>query len=993
MKVADRRLDQAKSAWERQLLVDRRAERGAALEAVLTHPAFLVSGLSAAFVSSDLPVSKAAIDGLDVERIRDELVLGSGDHPARAIARIRALKKVLGHLASRAGLRALPILIPIAVRRPIDNPFFQGACLALTQMEALRRHVAERATQRKPSRGFELQVARTFEALVLFGGLDSAGTVLEILSARSKAVRSARIPDLLLVPCSSGHVAPLRGLAAMALAGLAKAFPEQSIPSPSVIAGALKSLLPGWAMESARGSATLLDALCSTAAVVNRFEMSPATRFALDEVRGCVSATLEDQLAYIDSDPIGPRSQGADSGSATDQSRRPQALAADRRKTPRAQFTELCRLIPTPGRRLLLPLQGVEVPATSLNSETTRRLVGEELDRWLALVSGRDPLRPIVRLLGEWTRAQWTSPTRRGKPKAFRTVSTYLTRIGGALVEELGDADWHDLHEDALEAAYGYVLSAVELSKHKVAAQLLSFHKHSEDGLDCLEVDLSDIYRHLRISNRNVDTVLVLPVHREEALRHIAEMAVGTCGASTSETRVARQADTLSYFLAYGGARFSEPAWFQLRDVAALDDGALWARVRPNRARSLKTVAARRNLVFDLAGSAHASRVRAWRESVKVHHGPTRTDGAYLFADIDDGRAFDALNAVGVLIRRALATATGRPSERQHRFRHLWATERMASSCWSASDAAVIGRSPAGDSHRSPLEPRDFARIAVPLGHAHWSTTLGSYIHIPSILQSRFADRISVRWMGRAAAAAVLGVTPAQMDDIRRGRTHENAIKAWMDYLKEAREQPVTPSRQASPAAAVKAIRLDCVTVGKIFWHAEKAKDLMPALSLIGAPDELAAPMVTRVSRWERVLGHRLLPALVGGEERACPRRSLRRFKSDEGFEAIWKDVDHAQIDRRRMKALIDACFQFSVRQEEHAIVLPREPARYLVELLERYRAKGDVIEPTAVPGDLISIMVTRPSAIQANDRLLGLTVKRVLAVIDVAWKTSGDAE
>lgn len=988
IKAADRRLDGARLAWERQLLVDQRAERKNALDAVLAHDAFAASGLAAAFADPSIPVKPEAIDALNVERIRDEMVVTCGDMPGRALARVRALKKVVGRLAQQAQHKAPPIPIPVAVRRPIENPFFQGALLALTQMEALRRHVDERSRQKKPVRTFPLQVARTFEALVLFGGLDSRSTALEVIAARHKAVRSAKIHDLILVPIASGRAIQLRGLASMAIASLAKSFPDDPLPEISVISAGLQSILPDWAAASKRGASSLLDALCSVAAVSNRFEMSPAMRFALDGMRGCIGATLEEQLAYIDGDLSPPTFSPPDSDESADAPLRANAPATEGQKSARSQFRILSRMIPRRGQSLELPLQGLRVPATSIHTEATRDLVSVELDRWLALDDGRDPLRPIIRLLGEWIRATWEGLKRNGKPRAFKTVHTYLTRIGGALVEELGDADWHELHEDALENTYAFVLSLAKKSRHKVVAQLLSFHHHSEGRLDCPEIDLSDVYRHLRTQVRNVDAVMLLPVHRERALRRIAELAKGPLGAPPSETRVARQADALSYFLAYGGARFSEAGWLQLRDVAAVGDDRIHSRVRPNRGRTLKTFSARRHLVFDPGSTEHALRVRAWCESVRTHHGPTRPEGAYVFAELDDARAFGELDAAGRLIRRSLAEATGRRTERQHRLRHLVAVERLSAFCWSSEDATAVGCRVDEEYSSRPLEPRDFARIAVPLGHAHWGTTLGSYIHVPAILQSRFSDRIRTRWMGRTVAAGVLGVTPAQMDDIRRGRTHEDAIKVWMDHFIEARTPadaaPLTAAQLTSPPAA-KPMPLSCALLGAIFRHAEKADDLMPALSLVGASTDIVEPLVARVSRWERVLGYRLLPARIGGQPRVSPRRAIRRFKEDETIETIWAQIDDGELDREGIKGLSDACFQFAVPDEEHTVVLPREAAESLRQLLDQCGIKDAAIQQTPLPGDLVSTVVLRSKAADSRGLFMGLALKRILAVAGIA--------
>src|SRR5690606_2542270 len=105
--------------------------------------------------------------------------------------------------------------------------------------------------------------------------------------------------DLLLVPLADGYVVAVRGTAALALGNLAHTFPDDPLPSLREIESNLARILPAWATKG-RQQAGLLARLCSTTAVVNRFEKSPAARFGLDPAHGSTHATVEEQLAYID---------------------------------------------------------------------------------------------------------------------------------------------------------------------------------------------------------------------------------------------------------------------------------------------------------------------------------------------------------------------------------------------------------------------------------------------------------------------------------------------------------------------------------------------------------------------------------------------------------------------------------------------------------------------------------------------------------------------
>jgi hypothetical protein len=179
-------------------------------------------------------------------------------------------------------------------------------------MHALREHVAQRSGAKKPVRTFALQVARTVESLALFGHIERADQLLAVLEARSKAQPSARIPDLLLVPLPDRSVVALRGIAALTLAALAQAYPEESLPSRVRICAALAEILPDWAIEAGAISAhdasesDLIDRLCSTTSISNRYELSPAARFALDPERGATHAEINEQVAFIDGDRVAP---------------------------------------------------------------------------------------------------------------------------------------------------------------------------------------------------------------------------------------------------------------------------------------------------------------------------------------------------------------------------------------------------------------------------------------------------------------------------------------------------------------------------------------------------------------------------------------------------------------------------------------------------------------------------------------------------------------
>jgi hypothetical protein len=624
VETVERSAATAHRQWERTLRADALLGREEAQRAVLAHPDLKKSGVTAAYLDPTKAAQLLPMAQLDVSRIREELVLDCGDDAAAALARARALRRVLRAVAKLSNQEAPSLPVPIAVRRPLDNAFFAGSCLALSHVHALREHQRSRCKEKRPERTWRLQLARTAEALAIYGGIDDPDTLITVLQSRCHAQPSAKIPDLLLVPVADGRTLAIRGVASLALANLAQSFPDEPFPDPGELQEALAGLLPKWASSSQDGTCDLLARLCSAVGVANRFELSPAARFALHPERGCTHTSLAEQLAYIDSDPVGPpRPVNVEQDEAIGTVGRKSLQVSRKGEQPvaaRAQYDALCGMVPKAKQDLELPLTSQRIPATAINCAVTRMLVVAEVDTWIARAdNGQDEaLRPIVRLLADWTRAELVRKKPSGEFLADKTVSTYLTRIGKALVQELGELEatqWDDL---SFEVAYDFALFASKDAKHKVAAALLSFHRYCESNFDIPEVDLGPVYAALQQGKRNVDAAMILPVERDEALAELERRAWHDESLELDEARVARVADFNMLFLAHAGARLNEPLGMQVRDVGRRPTGEVWARIRSNRLRRVKTSAGRRLLRFGpQCEIRHHARALRWYESVR----------------------------------------------------------------------------------------------------------------------------------------------------------------------------------------------------------------------------------------------------------------------------------------------------------------------------------------------------------------------------------------
>src|SRR5690606_23380919 len=224
-----------------------------------------------------------------------------------------------------------------------------------------------------------LACARAVLALVLFGFASDANRIRGALERRTLAVRSAGMPDVILVPCGDhpSNVMALRGNAAIAFAHFARKHPAVSIQWDDVDRR-LGGMLPDWATHGqSPGAAGSLELLCETVAVSNRFELSPAARLAHGP-KGSVSAAMADQLALLDGDPVGtilrPIGVQEDATAAT------LSHVMPGKGSPRTHYLALCRVLPSPGSQTRLPLTAVTIQSGQASADWNRRHVVAEID-------------------------------------------------------------------------------------------------------------------------------------------------------------------------------------------------------------------------------------------------------------------------------------------------------------------------------------------------------------------------------------------------------------------------------------------------------------------------------------------------------------------------------------------------------------------------------------------------------------------------------------
>lgn len=1000
-------------AWRENQKARMKDYRRRAEEYVFADKAIVEAGIDVLHANKAGPWSKHSLTKVQAEALRDAMFEDAGDDTALGLARADALHRILRLVNKRVGMQGQEPARLVLLRRPVDNAFVPEMMEAVRQVRALRDAALKRSDQGPGNwKDFALACARVAHALTVFGFCDDPAQIEGVLAHRSRLARSAALDDAVLAPWGpdSSQVLGLRGLAALAVARLAKKYPGQAVPSRQEINKALATLLPDWAVPTGRSAANdrdLLALLCETVSVANRFELSPAARLALHPESGSVCAHPLEQIALLDADPVYSLKRDweyADSPTA----KGPEVISGKRTGNARSQYLAICGVIPAPGKDLELPLTGQKIAAGQVNSAETRSKVIAELKARLALTDAKTVLQPIVRLLATWVLEMFEKGTQAKPNPADRTVSTYLTRIGGGLVDIFGNSSLTGLDDAELEDAYLAVVEAGHSVRDKAAAAVLDFHDCCSRIFGLPELDLSEVRAYLSSERRSVDGCLVLKVERDAAVSRLIEHGENPASGMSEGrqyVRVVRQAAAAMPLYAFAGARRSEVLGMKFADVVVEENGVAWARIRANRSRRLKTHAARRTVqlleavprlaVEQFAGwvNADRSRLHRWRH-----------EGAYVFSPLESGRLATGRSAIANACLKGLAEVTGRRQERLHRLRHLVAYERITPLVLPDLDRDALGHV----MPQMPLAgggvvlPRDLAAQVITLGHAHWVTTLRCYYHLPWLLRSNADAVIRMRYMNRRGAAAVMGLTLPAVDRISQQSKPTPAARAWLDHALAPRVLPKPVHPPITPEAGQSSKRWKAVELGWLLGHVERTGSLESTLTVMGGHPDEAVRIRKEFLSFERRLGRRL----VGGEWLASvdmPRRTVRDLSQASSLEGWWKLLDDGpEDDRKRVSRLAAQVFDWMAPGDGDAIRLETEAVDTLVKLLVKAGFPESEVERQPLELDYWAIRVVRPAKPRPKDahhettesdatakRYLGLAVKRALGVIWVANRIS----
>lgn len=1017
--------------WRDQQRSQMRSYRARADEEVLANRELVDARISERYANPATGQSPHSFTRADFERLRDELLDGESD-VVLGLAKASALCRIARAVNRRTSQRAedpAPLYFP---RRPLDNAFIPGMMLAVSQVRALRDHFNDWSGIHKPGPkdDFTLACARTALALALFGYCDQPEKILGVIANRRAARRSAALKDLLMVPWGAGpgQVVALRGIAAIVVAKLARKYPEAKPPDWNALAGAMQWFLPDWAVGGSASPATdpsaLAVALLETAGMAHRFELSPAARIGLAPEGGCIEAHPREQIALFDGDPAGSLEREwlaedtADDDPPESPTPNPGGMPA------RSQYLALCRVFPVKDRDTELPLVGRTIPSGEKDDGRHRRHVISEIQAMLDVQEPERRLKPIVRLLAAWCREMLTLGTQRRRTPRYRTIHTYLTRVGGPLVDVFGNRRLDGFDEVELEEAY---LAAVDCKSDKqpgAAATILSLHRFGRTHFHLADADLTPLYVLAgKKSDIQADARLVLPSERTRFLQMLDQSAQGDAGkiatSALARNRVSRQARAAGEILVETGLRRSEVLGLEMRNVFEEERRATIS-VRPNRSRRLKTPSARRNVVIAAApGTASDWSLLSWKSNEMARLPPSSAGRAYLFAQRERPRSAEGRDDIAQALLKCAKEATGIPSARLHLFRHLSATELVAPIFLSSSDRKCLSMGlslkPAPSGQGGVALPRDMRTQCIPLGHADPKTTLVWYFHVPVLLRSRPDKALARRHLNVNTLATLLGVTREAMRwSIKQAPGQDPAV-TWMDHEAEPRVAPAQLQAADRVGEGTRAgpKNWTATFLAEVLAMTERMRALEPALLAIGADPAVAGLIREAILPIEQRLGRRLLRDGELEKIKNRPKRRVRLVAGATAIEQLLQEFDQDTGGRRSdiAKAARAVC-NYMAPLDADRIRLPAtlmpglieqlagvgiEPARMKctplaagMSMLRILRGSNDPEATDGVPLDAVASAEANGrsaagNCVSSQASYLGLVVKRVLAIVDLA--------
>ncbi|MHB8474576.1 MAG: hypothetical protein ACYDC8_17370 [Gammaproteobacteria bacterium] len=921
----------------------------------------------------------------DVIAVQEDLQARAKGDPVDTLAAMNALQRLLKRLKKMFHWTGY---IPFAwrvFRRPETTPFFPGMMLARIQIEALRSHFQTLSTSPPENSGittWNWRYARTALTLCLFGFVDSAEQVTGVLDHCTEARRSAKLPDLVLVPWQTTpyEVAGFRGLAAIAIGALAKSCADGH---PSISAAgmeqALHCMLPNGACPS---RANALQRLCTMVSVTNRIELSGAARTAQAAV---TSADVDRQIAWIDSDPAFAKANSLSAVSSVSRAENDEGAGdgvIHKRGDSRKQYNALLDIFPSTDHDTLLPRTNFLIKATQ--AESSRNRVVSELTEFV-----QDPQsNAVVVALAHWAIKMVKDGTLEDSNPAFGTVKTYLTIVGGNLVALTESSSLTDFDEAELTQIYVDLVEMKESAQQERAArEVLHFHSVVAPKLGLAQIDTSELEIYVGRGTSRVDAELILPREFDNAMAYLTELARDggdNLARTPAQRRLLRQAQVLLMIIGAAGPRTGEPLGMRLAEIG-YDDSQIWAAFVPNRHRRIKTRAGWRVVeLMHRLNTDDAQYLQEWIVAERARLPDVLRRKGYLFTTAESALNVSPKRHVRRLAAMALGVFSGRSREDMHRGRHMVAGEGLAWASLMSEDRDRVGflkpLSPCQALPKGVHFPRDLHRHTAVLGHRRPLTSIKVYLHFSWLMRSRSDAWIQQR-VNRRTAAAAMGLSVFRTDQIRQANKEIRESLAWLNHGLATRSvaEAQGTSPQEAPTRSVDLRAVSTAEVGQLLGWAEMGVNADSAALSIGATREQMDLLQEAAAEYATKIGRDFHSRAM---DRDASGTVSRRMSSAKHLYGLW-DISSRADDDDECKALthiVTALFAHAKPTDKDALVLPAREAGLLQRLLIGCGYDDHLIETTAhTMSPLRIVRVKRPGS---SERYAGLELKRILGVI-----------
>lgn len=938
------------------------------------------------------------LDADEVLAIQEALRIKAAGDLVATMASLSALTRLLARLGKQHGWAGYVPYEWRSFRGAQSSPFFPGMMVAREQIEVLREDFCE--IPRHPPDGVSARswdFARAALAICLFGFVDDPEQVAGLLAARGHTRRSAALPDLTLVSWRNEPraVAGLRGLAAIALCNLARKYPDPHEMPEGELDLALRRMLP----VEACGAGRVLQRLCATVGVCNRIELSGAARLATG-VGGCVPAEADRQIAWLDGDPVTPSEASGASYDDEDLSVEAPDVPA-RRGGARAEYLKMLKWFPSERANTVLPRTGVRIEPTQI--ESSRNLVIAEFEAYVASGSGNN----VVVAIAHWVLKMLREGTLAETNPAYSTIRSYVSLVGGPLVELADQSRLTDFDEPELAQIYVDVVEMRRAGKDRAAREVMHFHDVVAPIYGLPELDYSEYEIYLGKGATKVDAELIIPQELQQAVQ-IAKDNDGR-SVDTVGRRTCRQSALLLRMTGAAGCRSGEPLGMQLRD-ACFSDRAVVVAFVPNRHRRIKTRAGVR--VVDIThrlSDVERADLAAWVDAEKGRLPSAGARHGYLYAGRSSGSDLSVKQVVRGAAIRSIRSVTKRKRERLHRIRHMVAGEGLMWATLPDSDRERIGFLKPLASRALPrgatLFPRDLHRHTLVIGHRRPATSIRIYMHMGWALRAR-ADQWMQYRVTRWTAAAAMGVSVFRADQIRQQNREVPQSQAWLDVSLGPRHMPSISVASPESVAGTdsEAATLSAAEVGLLLGWTERNLAIDAAGLVLGATARQARLVAEAVAEYTARIGRDFVSRSNGS-------RTTRRVSSAQHLYGLW-DIDGRAADdplHKKLGAVVAAVFTWAKPTDQDAIVLPASEANMLVELLEAVgHARGLASMEAHETASLRIVRVARqpasgnavaegqqdavrqPGKTGAAKRYAGRELKRILGVIWVRHRIAG---